>query len=246
MDLIPAIDLIEGKCVRLTEGNYGTKVIYNENPLEVAQAFEGIGLHRLHVVDLDGARLGKPQNLKVLERIASGTQLRIDFGGGVKTEQQVRDVFNAGAELVTVGSVAAKEPVVFTEWVNTFGADRILLGADVKNEKLAVGGWLETTDIWLIDFLQQNLEKGVKQVFVTDISKDGKLAGPAFDLYKKINDEVPGLELIASGGISGLKDLEQLLELGLSGAIIGKAIYEGRISLPELKVFSEAHERHRL
>ncbi len=244
MELIPAIDIIEGKCVRLTEGNFNTKVIYNEDPLEVAQAFEGIGLHRLHVVDLDGARLGKPQNLKVLEKIASRTSFVIDFGGGLKTEQQVQDVFNAGGALATLGSVAVKEPTLFAEWVKKFGAEKLLLGADVKNEKLAVGGWLETTDIWLIDFLNANLELGVKQVFVTDISKDGKLQGPAFDLYQKINDEVPGLHLIASGGVSGLSDLEKLIEQGLGGAIIGKAIYEGHISLPELKRFNEVHSRH--
>lgn len=234
MELIPAIDLIEGKCVRLTEGNYSTKKIYNEDPLELAKAFEDAELLRLHMVDLDGARLGNPKNLKVLERIAGNTSLVIDFGGGIKQEQDLMDVFNAGASLATIGSVAVKEPELFSSWVKKYTPSRILLGADVKDEKIAVGGWLETTNVWLLDFLQQNLEIGMNQVFVTDISKDGKLEGPAFDLYRKVIGEVEGIQLIASGGISGLQDLEKLAEIGLHGAIIGKAIYEGRFTLKEL------------
>lgn len=234
MELIPAIDLIEGKCVRLTEGDYSSKKIYNVDPLEAALAYEDAAITRLHVVDLDGAKAGNPKNLKVLERIAAKTRLIIDFGGGIKQDQDLQDVFNAGASLATVGSIALKDPTLFQSWVKLYGADKILLGADVKDEKIAVGGWLEITDVWLIDFLHQNMEIGIKQVFVTDISKDGKLQGPATELYKKILGEVEGIQLIASGGISGIADLELLFELGLSGAIIGKAIYEGRITLPEL------------
>ncbi len=239
MDLIPAIDLIEGKCVRLTEGNYNTKVIYNEDPLEVAYSFQEIGLNRLHLVDLDGARLGQPQNLKVLEKLASKTSMSIDFGGGLKTTEQVNSVFNAGASQIAVGSIAVKNPEEFSSWIAKFGADKIILGADVKNEKIAVGGWLETTDVWLIDFLKQNLDAGVKQVFVTDINHDGKLQGPAISLYRKVLEEIPELHLIASGGVASMNDLEQLLETGLKGVIIGKALYEGRIVLNDLKRFNE-------
>lgn len=235
MELIPAIDLIDGKCVRLTEGDYSTKKIYNEDPLEVAQSFEGIGLHRIHVVDLDGAKDGRSRNLKVLERIAGKTSLVIDFGGGLKSDQDLNDVFSAGAQLVAIGSIAVKDSLLFETWIKKYGPEKVLLGADVKDEKIAISGWLETTNIWLIDFLQKNMELGIKRSFVTDISKDGKLQGPAFDLYRKVLDEVPDLQLIASGGISGMKDLEDLQTIGLSGAIIGKAIYEGRISMKELE-----------
>ncbi len=240
MELIPAIDIIEGKCVRLTEGDYSTRKIYNEDPLEAALAYEGAELIHLHLVDLDGAKAGSPKNLKVLEKIASKTSLVIDFGGGVKREQDLIDVLNAGAAQVTIGSMAVKEPAVFESWVKQYGTDKILLGADVKNEKIAVGGWLETTDVWLIDFLQRNMELGLKKVFVTDISKDGKLEGPSFELYRKVIGEIEGIELIASGGVSCMKDLEELAEIGLSGVIIGKAIYEGRISLKELTAFQNS------
>ncbi|MES2629729.1 MAG: 1-(5-phosphoribosyl)-5-[(5-phosphoribosylamino)methylideneamino]imidazole-4-carboxamide isomerase [Bacteroidota bacterium] len=239
MQLIPAIDLIEGKCVRLTEGDYATRKIYNEDPLEVALAFEDAALERLHMVDLDGARTGSPVNLKVLEKIAAKTSLIIDFGGGIKKDQDLSDVFNAGATLATIGSVAVKDPELFASWVKKYGPDQILLGADVKNEKIAVGGWLETTDVWLLDFLQRNLELGLRQVFVTDISKDGKLEGPSFELYKKVIGELEDIQLIASGGVSGIGDLEKLAEDGLHGAIIGKAIYEGRVSLKELTALQE-------
>jgi phosphoribosylformimino-5-aminoimidazole carboxamide ribotide isomerase len=238
MEIIPAIDVIEGKCVRLTQGDYARKTVYNENPLEVARQFEDAGLTRLHLVDLDGARTGQVQNLRILEQIAEETSLVIDFGGGIKTEQTLVSVFNAGANLATVGSAAVKEPELFYSWVRKFGAGRFLLGADVKNEKLAVNGWFEETDVSVHDFITTNLKQGVKHVFCTDISKDGLLKGPAIDLYKKILELNPEVNLIASGGISSLKDLQSLKNNGCYGAIIGKALYEGKIKLADLKKFA--------
>ena len=238
MEIIPAIDIIDGKCVRLTQGDYAQKTIYNEHPLEVAKAFEGAGLKRLHLVDLDGAKAGAVKNWKVLESIAGKTKLVIDFGGGIKEENDVNIVFESGASLATIGSMAVRSADRFMQWLQQYGAHRFLLGADVKNEKIAVGGWLETTDIWIYDFLRNYIENGVQQVFCTDVSKDGKLEGPALDLYKNILAEFPKLEFIASGGVSNVDDLVQLAEIGCSGAIIGKAIYENRISLQDLQKFS--------
>ncbi|GAO43484.1 1-(5-phosphoribosyl)-5-[(5-phosphoribosylamino)methylideneamino]imidazole-4-carboxamide isomerase [Flavihumibacter petaseus] len=237
MEIIPAIDLIDGKCVRLTQGDYNQKTIYNEDPLEVALEFEAAGLRRLHLVDLDGARLGKVTNWKVLERIASRTGLVIDFGGGVKTAEDLRIVLESGAALVTIGSLAVKAPDTFAAWMSTYGADKFLLGADVKNEKIAVAGWLETTDVWIYDFLREYFQKGIRQVFCTDVSKDGKLEGPALDLYRNILKELPELDLIASGGVSNMADVEALAEIGCAGVIIGKAIYENRITLKDLQSF---------
>lgn len=237
MQIIPAIDIIDGKCVRLTEGDYSQKKIYNEHPLEVAKRFEDAGLNRLHLVDLDGAKAGAVKNWKVLEQIAGKTSLVIDFGGGIKTEKDVSIVFESGAALATVGSVAVKDPTALEQWFQQFGADRFFLGADVKNEKITVGGWLETTSVWIYDFLEQYQAKGIRNVFCTDVSKDGKLEGPATDLYREIRDRFPDLALVASGGVSSLKDLESLREVPCNGVIIGKAIYEGRITLDELKRF---------
>lgn len=237
MIIIPAIDIIEGKCVRLTEGDYSQKKIYNEHPLEVAMEMEDAGLTRLHLVDLDGARAGAVKNWKVLELIAGKTKLVIDFGGGIKTEKDLNIIFNSGAALATIGSMAVKNEQEFIRWLGRFGADKFLLGADVKEEKITVGGWLEKTDIWVYDFIQQYADRGVTQVFCTDVSKDGKLEGPSMELYKNIIEKFPALFFIASGGVSSLKDLEDLRTLGCRGAIIGKAIYEGRISLQELKNF---------
>jgi phosphoribosylformimino-5-aminoimidazole carboxamide ribotide isomerase len=234
MEIIPAIDIIDGKCVRLTQGDYGQKTIYNEHPLEVALAFEGVGLRRLHLVDLDGAKAGKVQNWKVLEKIAGKTGLTIDFGGGIKTAEDVDIVFNSGAALATVGSVAVKDPARFGGWLEEYGADRFLLGADVKGEKIAVGGWLETTDLWIYDFIEDYVQKGVTQLFCTDVSKDGLLQGPSIDLYRNITAKFPALHFIASGGVSGIEDVHALAEIGCKGVIIGKAIYEGRISLQDL------------
>lgn len=235
MIIIPAIDIIDGKCVRLTEGDYSQKKIYNENPLEVALAFEDAGLQRLHLVDLDGAKAGAVKNWKVLETIASKTKLTIDFGGGIKTEKDVQIVFESGAALATVGSIAVKDEALFVSWLQQFGASKFLLGADVKDEKIAVGGWLETTDVWIYDFMEKYIKHGVQQIFCTDVSKDGKLEGPSTELYKNIITKFSELHFIASGGVATMKDLEELKEIGCAAAIVGKAIYENRISLNDLK-----------
>jgi phosphoribosylformimino-5-aminoimidazole carboxamide ribotide isomerase len=238
MQLIPAIDIIEGKCVRLTEGDYAQKIIYNEDPLEVAKTFEGIGLNRLHLVDLDGAKAGEVVNWKVLEKIANKTSLSIDFGGGIKTEATLKTVLNTGATFATIGSLAVKSPLVFEEWLSRFGAQTFLLGADVYEEKIAIGGWIEKTNIDIIAFVQSYMDKGVSQIFCTDIQKDGKLQGPSIELYKKIIKQFPTLQLIASGGVSQLLDLQALRTIGCSGAIVGKAIYENKISLKQLSDFN--------
>lgn len=237
MQIIPAIDIIDGKCVRLTEGDYSQKKIYNEHPLEVAKQFENAGLMRLHLVDLDGAKVGAVKNWKVLETVASKTSLIIDFGGGIKQEEDVKIVFSSGAALATVGSIAVKDEERFVNWLQQFGADKFLLGADVKDEKIAVGGWLETTNIWIYDFIEKYIAHGVQQIFCTDVSKDGKLEGPSTELYKNIIRKFPELHFIASGGVSNMNDLDELQNIGCKGAIVGKAIYEGRISLDELKRF---------
>jgi len=237
MQIIPAIDIIDGKCVRLTQGDYAQKTIYNVQPLEVAKQFEAAGLQRLHLVDLDGAKAGTVQNWKVLESIAANTSLVIDFGGGIKQEEDVKIVFNSGAALATIGSLAVKNETLFVQWLAQFGADKFLLGADVKDEKIAVAGWLETTDIWIYDFIKKYMAHGVKQLFCTDVSKDGKLEGPSTTLYQNIIAQFPGLHFIASGGVSSIADLNDLQKIGCAGAIIGKAIYENKISLTELKTF---------
>jgi phosphoribosylformimino-5-aminoimidazole carboxamide ribotide isomerase len=238
MQIIPAIDIIDGKCVRLTQGDYEQKKIYNEHPLEVAKQFEDAGLQRLHLVDLDGAKAGAVKNWKVLEAIAGKTSLVIDFGGGIKTEKDLTIVFDSGAALATIGSLAVKNEAEFVKWLLQFGADKFLLGADVKDENITVGGWLETTNISIFDFLQKYINHGVQQVFCTDVSKDGLLAGPSIELYKKIIERFPSLHFIASGGVSNRKDLDSLAAIGCKGAIVGKAIYENRISLEELKKFN--------
>ena len=234
MEIIPAIDIIDGKCVRLTQGDYAQKKIYNERPLEVAKQFEDAGLKRLHLVDLDGAKAGEVKNWKVLEAIAGKTALVIDFGGGIKKEKDVQIVFDSGAALATVGSIAVKDEEELVRWFGVFGAEKFLLGADVKDEKIAIGGWLETTDIWIYDFIEKYIHYGIKQLFCTDVSKDGKLEGPALALYENIIDKFPDLHFIASGGVSNKDDLYQLRDAGCKGAIIGKAIYEGRINISEL------------
>lgn len=235
MEIIPAIDVIDGKCVRLTHGDYNQKKIYNEHPPEVAKAFEAAGLRRLHLVDLDGAKAGTVKNWKVLEAIAGKTSLVIDFGGGIKSDKDVDIVLNSGAALATVGSIAVKEEDTFTAWLQQWGADRFFLGADVRDEKLTVSGWTETTDIWIYDFIQKYISKGIAQIFCTDVAKDGALQGPSTTLYKNIIEKFPQLHFIASGGVSALEDVQQLKEAGCKGVIIGKAIYEGRIKLSDLK-----------
>ncbi|REA56558.1 1-(5-phosphoribosyl)-5-[(5-phosphoribosylamino)methylideneamino]imidazole-4-carboxamide isomerase [Dyadobacter luteus] len=237
IEIIPAIDMIEGKCVRLTQGDYGKKTIYNENPLEVALEFEDAGLKRLHLVDLDGAKAKKVINWKVLEKIASKTSLHIDFGGGVQSEEDIRIVFDSGAKQVTGGSIAVKQPDLFKEWLSVYGGEKIILGADAKNEKVAVSGWEEGTQLWVYDFVEQYVELGVKYTISTDVAKDGLLQGPSFDLYKNLQDKCPDLKIIASGGVSGMGDVEKLAEMNIYGVIIGKAIYENRITLQDLKKF---------
>ena len=238
MQIIPAIDLIDGKCVRLTQGDYSQKKIYNEHPLEVAKQFEDAGLLRLHLVDLDGAKEKRVKNWKVLETIASKTKLIIDFGGGINSEKDVKVVFESGAALATVGSIAVKNEFEFVKWLMVFGAGKFLLGADVKEKMIAIHGWTETTDRSIFEFLESYIAKGVKQAFCTDVSKDGKLGGPSLDLYSEIIGKFPDLFFIASGGVAGMADLEQLKKIGCAGVIVGKAIYENRITLTELKQFA--------
>lgn len=241
MRIIPAIDIIDGKCVRLSKGDYSTKKIYNENPLEVAKQFEAHGIEYLHLVDLDGAKSKHIVNHKVLEQIASKTSLKIDFGGGLKSDKDLLMAFECGAHQITGGSIAVKDPDIFKSWLQKFGSDKIILGADANNEKVAISGWQEESEEELIPFIQQYQNEGVKYVICTDISKDGMLEGPSFELYKKIIAETthgPGaINLIASGGISAFYELPKLAEMGCEGTIIGKAIYEGRISLKELEAF---------
>lgn len=237
IELIPAIDLIDGKCVRLTQGDYDSKKIYNEDPLEVAKMFEDHGIRRLHVVDLDGARAGHIINYKTLERIASRTSLIIDFGGGLKQEDDLEIAFESGAQMVTGGSIAVKNPDIFSSWITKFGSDKIILGADAKNKKIAINGWEETTDNELIPFIEGYYQKGITKVICTDISKDGMLEGPATDLYKEIREAIPYLYIIASGGVGSIGDIEKLQEAGIPAVIFGKAIYEGKITLKELLRF---------
>lgn len=235
--IIPAIDIIDGKCVRLTQGDYAQQKVYNEHPLEVAKAFEDIGVQRLHLVDLDGAKKGAVVNWKVLEAIAGKTSLVVDFGGGIKTARDLEIVFESGAAMATIGSIAVKDPELFSGWVKQYGTDKIFLGADVKEEKIAVGGWLETTSLSVFDFLAQHIGQGVHHIFCTDIAKDGLLQGPSVELYKKILERFPDIDFVASGGVSNIQDIAALQEIGCNGVIIGKAIYEGRISMQELKQY---------
>jgi phosphoribosylformimino-5-aminoimidazole carboxamide ribotide isomerase len=237
MHIIPAIDLIEGKAVRLTQGDYNQKKEYNARPLEVAQQFEDAGLTSLHLVDLDGAKEKRVVNWKVLELIASKTRLHIDFGGGVQSDEDLRTVFECGAKQVTGGSIAVKKPDVFEKWLSKFGPETIILGADAKNERIAVSGWEEDTKVWVYDFVENYVEKGVKYIISTDVAKDGLLEGPSFDLYRNLQDRFPTLNIIASGGVSGMQDLEVLADMNLFGVIVGKAIYEGRVTLKELSMF---------
>ena len=237
MQIIPAIDLIDGKCVRLTEGDYAQKKIYNEDPLEVAKAFEGIGLMRLHLVDLDGAKAGEVINWKVLEKIANQTALKIDFGGGIKKESTLKSVIDAGATYATIGSLAVNNRELFEEWIEQFGAEVFMLGADVYKEKIAIGGWVEKTNIDVYEFIKSYMNKGISQIFCTDIQKDGKLEGPSIELYKNIIEQCASLNLIASGGVSNMQDLKDLRKIGCKAAIVGKAIYENRITLKELASF---------
>lgn len=237
IELIPAIDIIEGKCVRLTQGDYSTRKVYNEDPLEVAKMLEDNGIRRLHVVDLDGAREGRIINYRTLDRIASHTSLIIDFGGGLKGESDVEIAFESGAQMITGGSIAVREPETFGAWIDKFGSERILLGADAKDRKIAIGGWKETTDVELIPFIEGYYKKGITKVVCTDIARDGMLQGPSVELYKEIREAIPTLYIIASGGVSSVADIERLDEAGIPAVIFGKALYEGRIQLRDLLRF---------
>lgn len=235
--IIPAIDLIDAKCVRLSQGDYNQKTVYNENPLEVAKMFEDAGITRLHLVDLDGAKAKHIVNYKVLETIASRTRLVIDFGGGLKSDEDLRIAFESGAQMVTGGSIAVKDRETFLYWIETYGAEKIILGADAKDKKIAVCGWQEVSELSILDFIESYTSKGIRQVISTDIARDGMLTGPSIDLYKEIMEKFPELGLIASGGIASMEDIHELNEMGIPGVITGKAIYEGRIKLVEIRQY---------
>jgi len=237
MQIIPAIDLIGGKCVRLSQGDYSSKKEYHDDPLEMAKRFEGVGIQRLHLVDLDGAKAKKIVNAEVLERICAGTSLQVDFGGGIQADEEIEKAFSLGAKQVTGGSIAVKNPALFEAWIANYGSEKIILGADAKNKKIAVGGWEETTSVDLIPFIKDYVAKGISYVICTDVAKDGLLQGASVDLYKEILQEIPGVKLIASGGVSSVADLEELEKIGVYGTIVGKAYYEGRVTLEELAAF---------
>ena len=239
MNIIPAIDLIDGQCVRLTKGDYDKKKIYSSNPLEIALNFEKHGFKRLHLVDLDGAKAGKVINGDILKSICKNTALEVDFGGGIKTDSDLEIVFEVGAKQVTIGSLAVKEPQKMKEWILKYGADKFILGADVKDGKIAIGGWLETSDIDLGPFIQQYFDLGIRTVLCTDISKDGMLTGPAFELYEEIMKQFPDLNLIASGGVSNIEDIQKLCTLNIPSVVVGKAIYENRIDLVDLRKYDK-------
>lgn len=234
IELIPAIDIIDGKCVRLSQGKYDSQKVYNENPVEVAKEFEAYGISRLHVVDLDGAASHHVVNYRVLDRIASQTSLIIDFGGGVKSDEDLAIAFENGAQMVTLGSIAVKQPDLFCQWLDKYGNDKIILGADVKDNKIAISGWKEESSQELMPFLDYYIKKGITKVLCTDISRDGMLEGPSTPLYKDIMTAYPELHLIASGGVSSLDDILKLHEAGIPAVVVGKALYEGKISLREL------------
>lgn len=237
IEIIPAIDIIDGKCVRLTKGDYSTKKVYNEDPVEVAKMFEGYGVKRLHTVDLDGAKSQHVVNYRTIEKIADHTNLIIDFGGGIKTDEDLDIAFGSGASMVTIGSVAVKKPELFESWLEKYGDNKIILGADVKNGLISINGWKEEGNDELIPFLRNYINKGVDNVLCTDISKDGMLQGPAIDLYEKIMALFPNLHLIASGGVSCIEDIDKLEESGIPAVVFGKAIYEGKIKMEELVQF---------
>ncbi len=234
IELIPAIDIIDGQCVRLTKGDYAQKTVYSNSPDEVASDFEKIGFHRLHVVDLDGAKSRHIVNDKVLRQITEKTTLKVDFGGGIKTDDDIRIAFDNGAAMVTIGSIAITEPERFFSWIEQYGAERLILGADVRNGKISINGWKEDTSKDLLPFLRRFVDAGIRNVLCTEISKDGTLQGPAIQLYKEIMAEYPQLHLIASGGVSSIDDIKALDAAGIPAVVFGKAIYEGKINLKEL------------
>ncbi len=237
IEIIPALDIINGQCVRLTQGHFNTSTVYAQNPLDMALKFEQAGFKRLHLVDLDGARSGKPENLHILQDIAKQTRLVVDFGGGVKCEEAIRMAFENGARMITAGSVAVKQPKLVLNWLQRYGPERIILGADVVGKFIAVSGWQEITSIEWTDFLNSYRKSGIRKVICTDISRDGKLNGPAVSLYQEINDRFPEYQLIASGGVNSAEDVKTLNKAGIDGVIIGKAFYENRIQFEEMKEF---------
>lgn len=234
MQIIPAIDLIDGKCVRLSQGDYNQKKIYNENPLTVAKEFEDLGITKLHLVDLDGAKAKRVINYDILESIAGNTNLEIEFGGGIKSDEDIEKVFDCGATQAIIGTIAVKEPALFFKWLKKYGAEKIILGADVKGKHLAINGWLETSDTSIFDYLRTNIDKGVKHVICTDIAKDGMLQGPSIGLYQKLMTAFPDLNIIASGGVASENDLDQLAAINCQAVVVGKAIYEGNIDLGKI------------
>jgi phosphoribosylformimino-5-aminoimidazole carboxamide ribotide isomerase len=238
IQIIPAIDLIDGKCVRLTQGDYSQKKTYNENPLEVAKSFEDAGITRLHLVDLDGAKQKRIINHKVLELLATKTRLHIDFGGGVQSDEMIQLAFNSGAKQVTGGSVAVKNPALFENWLQTYGGEKIILGADARDEKIAISGWEEATTKSVYDFVGEYIQKGAKYTISTDVAKDGLLQGPSFELYQNLQDQFPDLQIIASGGVAKFDDIVKLNNMNIFGVIVGKAIYEGRVTLKQLAEFN--------
>jgi len=236
IEIIPAIDILDGKCVRLSQGDYSQQKVYNEDPLEVAKQFEDHGLHRLHLIDLDGAKANRIINYRVLERIASRTSLIIDFGGGLKSDYDLQIAFDSGAAMVTGGSVAVNNPEIFQQWIDKFGGKSIILGADCRDNRVAICGWTENTEEDIFSFIENWRKQGILKVICTDINKDGMLEGPNVELYKKIKEQDSNIHLIASGGISCMEDIDRLEEASIPGVIIGKAIYEGRIDLRELGI----------
>jgi len=237
MEIIPAIDIIDGKCVRLTRGDYNAKTIYNESPLEIAKIFADLGIRRLHLVDLEGAREKRLINLNTLEKIATETDLVIDYGGGIQTTEDLQNVFSAGASMATIGSIAVKNKTLFIEWLKAFGGEKLILGADVRDGNVAVAGWLETTEHNVVDFIKSYEKLGVINVLCTDISRDGMLQGSAVALYKELQQKFPTLKIIASGGVTTLIEIEELRKAGVGGVIVGKAIYEGKIDPQQLLPF---------
>lgn len=235
IDIIPAIDIIEGKCVRLSKGDYDQKQVYSESPLEVAKGFAGAGCHRLHLVDLDGAKSNHIVNYNILEKIASATNLIIDFGGGIKSEDDARIAFECGASMITGGSIAIKQPDIFEGFIAKYGSECVILGADARNGKISTDGWLQDSEQSIVPFINAYMAKGIKKVISTDINCDGMLQGPSIDLYKMLLDECEGIYLIASGGVSSMRDIDTLQEINIPGVIVGKALYEGRISLMDLE-----------